>query len=162
MDITAIYPGSFDPATLGHLDIIERASKLFARVVVAISESSNTKRFAFTEEKRLEMLEKIVKPFPNVSVTTFGGLLTSFARSRGSAVLVRGLRAISDFEYEFQMASMNRYLAQEIETVFMMTSPKYHYLSSSIVKEIARLQGDISGLVPPELAEDVRARFCGP
>lgn len=159
MDITAIYPGSFDPATLGHLDIVERASRLFARVLVSLSGSSGSKTYAFPEEQRIEMLRKIVKPYPNVSVASFSGLLTSFARSRGSVVLIRGLRAISDFEYEFQMASMNKYLANEIETVFMMTSPKYHYLSSSIVKEIARLQGDISGFVPPELVGDITARF---
>ena len=159
MDITAIYAGSFDPATLGHLDIIERGSKLFSNVLVALSESSSTKHYAFTEEERLAMLEKVVEPFPNVTVTTFSGLLTAFARSRGSVVLVRGLRAVSDFEYEFQMASMNKYLAKEIETVFMMTSPKYHYLSSSIVKEIARLHGDISGLVPPAIRPDIEEKF---
>ncbi len=158
-EITAIYPGSFDPATLGHLDIIERASRLFPRVLISLSEGSNSKQFAFSVQERLEMLDRIVAPFDNVTATSFSGLLTRYARQEGSMVLIRGLRAISDFEYEFQMASMNKYLANEIETIFMMTSPRYHYLSSSIVKEIARLKGDIAGLVPPELRDDIEAKF---
>lgn len=161
MEITAIYPGSFDPTTLGHLDIIERASRLFPRVLVSLSEAHGTKRYCFTEKQRLDFLQRIVRPYPNVGVTTFSGLLTQFARSQGSMVLIRGLRAVTDFEYEFQMASMNKYLAAEIETIFMMTSPNYHYLSSSIVKEIARLGGDIGGLVPAEIRSDIEACFAG-
>lgn len=160
--IVAIYPGSFDPITLGHLDIIERSSRMFAEVVVAVSEASRSKRFAFDTHERIAMIQKVAAPFANVRVTAFSGLLTRFARETGATALVRGLRAISDFEYEFQMASMNHTLAPEIETVFLMTATRHSYLSSSIVKEIAALKGDISHLVPPEIHPDIVARFESP
>ena len=158
--ITAVYPGSFDPITLGHLDIIERASRMFSEVVVAVSQASKSKRFAFDTEERMAMIRKVAAPFANVRIVGFSGLLTQFARGIGASVLVRGLRAISDFEYEFQMASMNHTLAPEVETVFMMTATRHSYLSSSIVKEIAGLQGEIAHLVPPEVHADIVARFA--
>ena len=158
--IVAVYPGSFDPITLGHLDIIERSSRMFADVVVAVSHSSRSKRFAFDTDERIAMICKVAAPFSNVRVVTFSGLLTRFARSIGATAVIRGLRAISDFEYEFQMASMNHTLAPEVETVFLMTATRHSYLSSSIVKEIASLEGDISHLVPPEVHADIVARFA--
>jgi pantetheine-phosphate adenylyltransferase len=157
--IVAIYPGSFDPITLGHLDIIERSSRMFADVVVAISEATRSKKFAFDTEERIAMIRKCSAPYPNVRVVSFSGLLTRFAESIGASVVVRGLRAISDFEYEFQMASMNHTLAPDVETVFMMTATNHSYLSSSIVKEIAALQGEISHLVPEEVHAEIVARF---
>ena len=160
--IVAVYPGSFDPITLGHLDIIERASRMFAQVVVAVADASRSKKFAFDTAERIAMIEKVSAPFANVRVTAFSGLLTRYARSMGATALVRGLRAISDFEYEFQMASMNHTLAPEVETVFLMTATRHSYLSSSIVKEIAALQGDIAHLVPPEVLADILARFEAP
>jgi pantetheine-phosphate adenylyltransferase len=160
--IVAVYPGSFDPITLGHKDIIERSSRMFSDVVVAISESTRTKRFAFDTDERMAMIRKVSAPFANVRVVSFGGLLTRFARSIGATVVIRGLRAISDFEYEFQMASMNHTLAPEVETIFMMTATRHSYLSSSIVKEIAALEGDIAHLVPPEVHGDIIARFAKP
>lgn len=154
-DITAIYPGSFDPVTLGHLDIIERASRLFSSVLVAVAEDSQSKRFTFSTQERVDFITKITRDVPNVKACSFTGLITAFARTRNATSLVRGLRAISDFEYEFQMASMNNRLAPEIETVFMMTHTRYSFLSSSVVKEIGRLGGDVSGLLPAEIHDDV-------
>src|SRR5436190_2250012 len=133
---------------------------MFWRVVVAVSESTRSKRFAFDTPERIEMIRTVVKPFRNVQVVAFSGLLTRFCRSIGATVVVRGLRAVSDFEYEFQMASMNHTLAPEVETVFMMTATRHSYLSSSIVKEIAALGGDIAHLVPPEVLPDILARFA--
>jgi pantetheine-phosphate adenylyltransferase len=159
--IVAVYPGSFDPITLGHLDIIERSSQLFPTVVVAVSEATRSKRFAFDTGERVSMIRKVVGRFGNVRITPFSGLLTHFARSIGARVVIRGLRAISDFEYEFQMASMNHTLAPEVETVFMMTATQHSYLSSSIVKEIAALHGDIAHLVPGEVHADIVLRFSG-
>lgn len=158
-NIIAVYPGSFDPITLGHLDIINRSSRLFSHVVVALSESSRSKAFAFSTAERQSMIEKVTVGLSNVRVQPFSGLLTRFAQSLGATVLIRGLRAISDFEYEFQMASMNHTLARDVETVFMMTATKHSYLSSSIVKEIASLGGEIGHLVPPAVHEDIRSRF---
>lgn len=160
--ITALYPGSFDPITLGHLDIIERSARLFARVVVALSAESRQKSYSFPTKERLAMIRKVVRPYRNVDVVTFSGLLTRFAHSVGAQVVVRGLRAITDFDYEFQMATMNHNLDPEVETVFMMTSERYSYLSSSIVREIASLGGDISGLVPPAIQDAVIGWFQAP
>ncbi|MBI4862875.1 MAG: pantetheine-phosphate adenylyltransferase [Candidatus Riflebacteria bacterium] len=157
--MVAVYPGSFDPLTLGHVDIIDRASRLFSDVVVALSETTRTKRFSFSTEERLAMIERVIDPYPNVKVVSFGGLLTHFARSIRATVLIRGLRAISDFEYEFQMASMNHTLAPDVETVFMMTATKYSYLSSSIVKEIASLGGNIAHLVPDAIHDQIVGRL---
>ena len=154
----ALYPGSFDPATNGHLDIIRRAADTFERLIVAVGRNS-TKSPLFTTEERIEMLRECCAPWPNVTLTTFDGMLVSFARSQGARVLIKGLRAVSDFEYEFQMAMANRQLAPDIETLFMMSSAEHLYLSSSIVKEIARLGGDVSSLVPPTIETRLREKF---
>jgi pantetheine-phosphate adenylyltransferase len=143
----AIYPGSFDPVTNGHLDIIERASCLFDVVFVAIS-SNPDKTHSFSVSKRLAMLKTSVKGFKNVKVETFTGLLVDYARAKKARSIIRGLRAVSDFEYEFQLALTNRKLAPEIETIFFMTDYKYSYISSSLVKQIADLGGNVRGLVP--------------
>ncbi len=148
----AIYPGSFDPVTKGHLDIIIRGSNIMEHLTVAVLE--NPRKIAiFDIEKRLEMLKMVTAPYPNVDIDYFEGLLIDYARQKQSSIIIKGLRAISDFEYEFQMALVNQKLDPGIETLFMMTNSKYSYLSSSIVKEIAALQGDISSLVPPEVHE---------
>lgn len=158
-EITAIYPGSFDPVTNGHLDLIERASRLFDRLIVALLLNPE-KDPLFTVEERVEMLREVVRPLPNVEVATFEGLLVDYARRRGARVLLRGIRAVSDYEYELQMALMNRQLQPEIETVFMLPAEAYSYLSSRLVKEVARLGGSIKELVPPPIAERIRARVA--
>jgi len=157
--IVAVYPGSFDPITLGHLDIIKRSSRLFNDVVVAVSASSKNKRFTFSTEERLAMIEKVIAPFQNVRVVAFTGLLTRFARSIRATVLIRGLRALSDFEYEFAMASTNHTLAPDIETVFLMTATRYSFLSSSMVKEIGTLGGAVSHLVPACILDEIVERL---
>ncbi|MBC8096392.1 MAG: pantetheine-phosphate adenylyltransferase [Akkermansiaceae bacterium] len=144
---TAIYPGSFDPLTNGHLDVIERAVKLFDRVVVAVAHNES-KHALFTIEERLEMVRDSVKHLPNVEADTFGTLLVDYAEQRSAQAIVRGLRAVSDFEFEFQLALMNRKLNERVETIFMMPKDTYTFLSSRIIKEIARLGGDISTFVP--------------
>ena len=154
--VTAIYPGSCDPITHGHLDIIERSARLFDRVVVAILENPE-KTPLIPLQKRAELIKMSVEGLSNVSVETFDGLLVDYARSRRARVIVRGLRAISDFEYEFQMALMNRRLDQDVETVFMIPAEAWSYLSSRLVKEVASLGGDISGLVPAHVARAVGA-----
>jgi len=143
----AAYPGSFDPVTNGHLDIIHRASRIFDQVIVALFVNLE-KSPMFTAEERLEMVREVTAGLPNVTVESSTGLLVDFCRRRGVDVVVRGLRAISDFDYEFQMAQMNKELYERIETVFMMTRKEHLFLSSSIVKEIARLGGDVSRFVP--------------
>jgi len=143
----AIYPGSFDPVTSGHLDIIERADRIFDRVIVAVAPNTQ-KQPLFTADERLEMLRAVCHGYQTVEVDSFSGLLVNYAHSRGASVIIKGLRAVSDFEFELQMAQMNRHLAQDINTVFLMTTTEHSYLSSSIVKEIARLGGDVKGLVP--------------
>jgi pantetheine-phosphate adenylyltransferase len=153
----AIVPGSFDPVTNGHLDIIERAAALFERVTVAIAVNS-AKAPLFTMEERMEMIREVTKHLPNVEVDSFNGLLVEHAVSRGASVIVKGLRAVSDFEYELQMALMNRRQRPEVETVFMMTGTEYSYLSSSIVKEIARLGGSVEGLVPEHVGSRLRGK----
>lgn len=145
--ITAIYPGSFDPVTLGHVDVVTRASGLFDRVIMAVVVDT-AKQPLFTTEQRLELIETSVSHLPNVIVKDFDGLLVNFARSCGATVIIRGLRAISDFEYEFKMCQMNKVLYPECETVFVMSSLEYTFLSSSMVKEVVRLGGDVTGLVP--------------
>jgi pantetheine-phosphate adenylyltransferase len=147
----AIYPGSFDPPTLGHLDVIERAARLFDDIVVAIGVNSS-KRPMLTDQQRMEALERSTSHLPNVRVAQFNGLLIDFVRSAGAQSIVRGLRATADFEYEFQMAMVNRRLDSNIETVFLMTKWEHSYLSSSIVREVATLGGDYEGLVPPPVA----------
>jgi len=157
---TAVYPGSFDPITLGHLDIVERSSRLFTQVIVALSDGSFSKKYAFSTEERQRMLELATAKLPNVEVRPFSGLLTQFANQVGARVLIRGLRAITDFEYEFQMAAMNSTLAPDVETVFLMTSTRYSYLSSSIVKEIAIHGGPIKFFVPPIVHDSVVERLA--
>jgi len=143
----AVYPGRFDPVTNGHLDIIERGLKLFDKIIVAILTNPG-KKFLFTLEERIQFLEVSMKKFSNVEIDTFDGLTVDYASRRNAQGIVRGLRALSDFEYEFQMALMNRRLAPTIETVFMMPAEEYSYVSSRLVKEVAALGGDIAGLVP--------------
>ena len=143
-----IYPGTFDPLTLGHLDIIERASKLFDRTVITIATNPH-KQPLFSLEERILFVKDATQHITNISVSHFDGLLVDFARTEGAVAIIRGLRAVSDFEYELQMALMNRRLNREVTTVFLMPNEKYTYLNSSIVREIARLGGDVSDFVPP-------------
>ena len=147
----AIYPGSFDPVTNGHLDVIDRARKLFDEVIVAVAHNDQKNPF-FPLEERLEFLRRTVGEMENVKISPLDGLLVDFAMAKGATAVVRGLRAISDFEFEFQMALMNRKLEASIETIFLMPKEEYTYLSSRIVKEIARLGGDISRFVPADVA----------
>lgn len=156
---TAIYPGSFDPLTFGHVDVIERSSRLFDNVIVAIL--TNVQKTAlFTVDERIEIMREILKPrFSNVEVDVFDGLLVDYAKQKKAQVIVRGIRAVTDYEYEFQMALMNRRLAPEIETVFMMPAENYSYLSSRLVKEIAELGGSVNGLVPDTVEKRLRRRF---
>src|SRR6266481_2050639 len=147
---TVIYPGSFDPLTNGHLDVIQRASKLFDKVIVAIAKNES-KRPLFTLDERLEMVANAVKSLPNVCADAFEGLLINYVEQRSGQAIIRGLRAVSDFEFEFQLALMNRKLDERIETIFMMPKDTYTFLSSRIVKEIARLGGDVSAFVPPQV-----------
>ena len=154
----AICAGSFDPATNGHLDIIERAASVFDEVIVAVSVSDG-KQPMFTIEERLDMLTEACKPYSNVTVESFDGLLVRYAESRDANVIVRGLRALSDFEFEFEMALMNRRLDSGIETVFMMTNAEYSYLSSSIIKEVAGFGGSVEGLVPEIVKQYLERKF---
>lgn len=153
MRTLAVYPGSFDPPTNGHLDIIERSSRVFSRVIVAVAVNLRKNAY-FTPAERVRMLKRLTSTMGNVEVTSFRGLLVDFARAKEAHILVRGIRAISDFEYEYQMAHMNRKLDQEIDTVIMMTGERYSAISSNIVKEIARFGGKIDDLVPP-LVRDI-------
>lgn len=152
----AIYPGSFDPPTLGHLDVIERASRLFDEIVVGVGVNSSKKPLLSLED-RVSSLRLSCAHLSNVSVDSFSGLLVEFAESKGAKSIVRGLRATADFEYEFQMAMVNRRLEPDIDTMFLMTKWEYSYLSSSIVREVANLGGDYSGLVPGPVAEVIQA-----
>ncbi len=153
----ALVPGSFDPVTTGHLDIIGRAVNMFDSVVVAVARNS-AKAPLFSLEERVEMLQEVCKQWPNVTISTFQGLLVEYAVQEHATVIVRGLRAVSDFEYELQMALMNRRLNSAVETVFLMTGAEYSYLSSSIVKEIARLGGSVEGLVPNIVGQRLREK----
>jgi pantetheine-phosphate adenylyltransferase len=153
----AIYPGSFDPLTNGHVDIIERGSRIFDSIVVAILANAE-KAPLFSEQERIDMIQDVFKGRANVKVETFNGLLVDYAQQKRASVLVRGLRAVSDFEYEFQMALMNRHLAPGLETVFMMPAEQYTYISSRLIKEVFTLNGTISGLVPPVVEERLRAK----
>jgi len=156
---TAIYPGSFDPLTFGDVDIIERSTRLFDKVIVAIL-TNPQKAALFTVKERTELMHDILEPrFPNVEIDVFEGLLVDYAKQKKAQVIVRGIRAISDYEYEFQMALMNRRLAPEIETVFMTPAEHYSYLSSRLVKEIAELGGSVSGLVPELVEKRLKQRF---
>jgi len=150
----AVYPGSFDPITNGHLDIIQRASKIFDKVIVSILVNSSKKPM-FDMDERIELIKRVTKHISNIEVDCFSGLLVSYLHNKKANVIIKGLRAVSDFEYEFQMASMNNKLAPDIETLFMMTSNQYSYLSSSIVKEVAKLGGCLKELVPDEIIKDI-------
>jgi len=153
----AVYPGSFDPVTNGHLDIIKRAARIFDRVYVAVLTNS-AKTPMFTVEERMDFIRRTVAPYSNVEVDSFSGLLVDYMEQKKANVIIKGLRAVSDFEYEFQMALMNHKLSREVETLFMMTSGRYSYLSSSIVKEVARHGGNLSDLVPDILADEILHR----
>ncbi|MGZ5453370.1 MAG: pantetheine-phosphate adenylyltransferase [Candidatus Aminicenantales bacterium] len=157
-ETSAIYPGSFDPITNGHVDIIERGLKVFDKVVVAVLENPK-KRPLFTTKERVKMIQEIFASRKEVEVLAFDGLLVDFARAQGTTVVIRGLRAISDFEYEFQMALMNRSLAPDIETFFMMPSVHYSFLSSNVVREVAGLGGSVEGLVPGPIARKLRNKI---
>ncbi|HEV2330064.1 MAG TPA: pantetheine-phosphate adenylyltransferase [Verrucomicrobiae bacterium] len=156
---TAIYPGSFDPLTNGHLDVLERASRLFDRVIVAIARSES-KNPLFTVEERLALMKPAIARIKNARAEIFDGLLVEYAAKQKACALVRGLRAVSDFEFEFQMALMNRKLAENIETIFMMPKETYTFISSRIVKEIAKLGGDVSPFVPPHVAVALKKKLA--
>ncbi|WP_066896632.1 pantetheine-phosphate adenylyltransferase [Clostridium nigeriense] len=154
----AIYPGSFDPITNGHLDIITRGAKIYDKLIVAVLVNVD-KRCLFTIEERVDLIKRVTKHIDNVEVLSFDGLLVDFAKLHNSKVILKGLRTMSDFEYEFQMALMNSKLDSDIETVFMMTSSAYSYVSSSSVKQVAKFGGNIRGLVPEELISEVKDKF---
>ncbi|MGB2928486.1 MAG: pantetheine-phosphate adenylyltransferase [Desulfobacterales bacterium] len=154
----AIYPGSFDPVTNGHIDIAERGLKLFDKIIVAILHNP-VKDFLFTVEERVEMLESSFKDYPDITVETFDGLLVEYAARRKSTAILRGMRAVSDFEYEFQLALMNRKLKREVQTVFLMTGLRWIFTSSSIIKEAARFGGDITSMVPPVVNKKLKEKF---
>ena len=154
----AVYPGSFDPITNGHLNVIRRASKLYDRLVVGVLVNS-AKNPLFSAEERKEMIDEQIKDLPNVSCDTFSGLLVDFAKQQGASVIVKGLRTVADFEYEFQIALLNKALNPEYETMFMMTDSKYSYLSSSMVKEVAKYKGELEGLIPPEVIEKIKNKI---
>jgi len=155
----AVYAGSFDPITNGHIDIIERAAKVFDRVYVAVAAANDEKHPLFSLEERLEMVRESVRGIPRVEAEQFSGLLVDYVRKRGASVVVRGLRAVSDFEYEFQMAQMNKELYPEMETLFMMTRTTHAYLSSRIIKEIASYGGDVSQMVPACVNQRLKEKF---
>ncbi len=159
--MTAVYPGSFDPVTLGHVDLVKRASVLFDKVIVAIY-ATPTKDLLFDVEERISLFRKTVESLPNVEVVRFEGLVVRFVQDVGANVIVRGLRTGSDFEYEFDMAIMNRRLAPEVDMVSFMTSQDHMFLSSSLIKEVAMLGGDITGMVPPHVAKAVYDKFGMP
>ena len=154
----AVYPGSFDPVTLGHLDIIERTARIMDRVIIGVL-NNNSKTPLFSVEERVNMLRSVTAHITNVEVQSFDGLLVDFVRKNGANGIVRGLRAITDFEYELQLSQTNRIIAPEIDTLFLTTNLKYSYLSSSIVKEIATYHGDISAFLPPEILEQVEKKI---
>jgi len=158
--IIAIYPGSFDPITNGHLDMIERCARLVDKLIVAILRNEG-KEPLFTVLERMEMLAEVVHPYPNVEIDSFDGLLVDYASERGARIIVRGIRAISDYEYELQMAHMNRRLHPEIETLFLMAREENSFITSRLVKEVIRLGGNISGMVPPTVEVRLRSRFSG-
>jgi pantetheine-phosphate adenylyltransferase len=154
----AVYPGSFDPVTLGHLDIIHRAAKQFDRLIIAVL-NNTSKTPLFSVEERKALLCEVTRDLPNVEIDSFRDLLVRYMRSKNAQVIVRGIRSVTDFEYELQMASTNHQLDQQIETIFMMTNPKYSYLSSSIVKEIVKFQGSVHDLVPTEVERALLKKY---
>lgn len=154
----AVYPGSFDPVTLGHFDIIERTAAIMDKVIIGVL-NNNSKTPLFSVEERVNMLKSVTAHMPNIEIQSFDGLLVDFVRKSEASVIVRGLRAITDFEYELQLSQTNRVIAPEVDTIFLTTNLKYSYLSSSIVKEIAMYHGDISAFLHPEIAEMVRQKM---
>lgn len=154
----AVYPGSFDPITCGHLDIIERGLEVFDQIIIAVARNSE-KKSLFTTAERISQIKEATDNNPRITVDTFEGLLVDYVVSKGAKVILRGLRAVSDFEYEFQIAQMNHNLKSEVETLFMMTSVPYGYLSSSLVKEVASLQGPVESLVPPVINKALNDKF---
>ena len=154
----AIYPGTFDPVTNGHVDIIERAIPLFDQVIIAVA-SDNYKNTLFNLEERMNLMYAVTQNMENVEVDSFKGLTVDYCRKKGATAIIRGLRAVSDFDYEFQMALMNKKLGKNIETVFLMTDQKYSYISSSIIKQVAQFGGCISGLVPEEVAQALSKKY---
>ncbi|MGA2559459.1 MAG: pantetheine-phosphate adenylyltransferase [Terracidiphilus sp.] len=158
MSVKALYPGTFDPPTNGHVDLIQRGAKLFEHLTVAIL-NNPVKNPLFTVEERLEMLKEATSALGNVSIAMFDGLMVEFARQQGATAVLRGIRAISDYEHEFQMALMNRRLAPEIETVFLQPAGRYSFVSSRMVKEVFSFGGDVTGLVPPNVLKRLRARI---
>ena len=153
-----VYPGSFDPATLGHLDIIRRASRLFDKLIVAPM-INGEKHSSFTMEEKVDFLQRMTHDLPNVEVESFSGLLADYVKEKNACAIVKGLRAVSDFEYEFQMALANKKLNPDVDTVFLMTGQKYLFLSSTIVRDIARHGGDITGFVPEEIRDDIMKKL---
>ena len=155
MSKIAVYPGSFDPITNGHLDIIERSCNIFNKVIVAVLENPDKKTHLFSIDERVELIKRATSHLENIEVESFKGLLVNYIQSKGADLIIRGLRAISDFEYEFQMALMNKKLDSNVETFFMMTNTDYSYLSSSAIKQVAQYGGDIKDLVPKSIIEDI-------
>ena len=158
MPVKALYPGTFDPPTNGHVDLIQRGAKIFDQLTVAILVNP-VKNPLFTVEERVEMLQEVVIAIGNVTVATFDGMMVDFARQQGATAVLRGIRAISDYEHEFQMALMNRRLAPEVETVFLQPAGRYSFVSSRMVKEVFSFGGDVTGLVPPNVLKRLRARI---
>jgi len=158
MERLAIYPGSFDPVTNGHVDIVERGLKLFDRIIVAVL-LNPSKQFLFSVEERLEMLQDSLKKFTTVETDSFDGLLVNFAKEKNARAILKGMRAVSDFEHEFQMALMNRRMNREIQTVFLMTGFRWIFTSSSIIKEVARFGGDVSGMVPLIVNQKLKQKY---
>jgi pantetheine-phosphate adenylyltransferase len=159
MTVAAMYPGTFDPITLGHEDLVRRAATLFDRVVVAIADNPGSKAPLFSTEERVAMAASALADLPSVEVTGYAGLTVDFARDKGLRVIIRGLRAVSDFEYEFQLANMNRHLTDEVETAFLTPTEKYTFISSSLVREVAELGGDVSGFVSPAVRDALLKKY---
>ena len=157
--VIAVYPGTFDPLTRGHEDIVRRAAKIFGRLVVGVADSRSKKPY-FGQEERMEIAREVLGHYPNVQVAGFAGLLRDFVRAQNAEVIVRGLRAVADFEYEFQMAGMNRYLLPDVETMFLTPSDQYQFISGTIVREIAQLGGDVSKFVFPSVEKWLHAKLA--
>lgn len=158
MSRLAVYPGSFDPLTKGHLDIIQRAGRIFESVIVAVS-NNPAKKHTFSVAERISMVEEAVRSLPNVAVDTFSGLLVDYLKSKKARIMIRGMRVVSDMDYEFQLASFNRHLYREVETVFLMPDDQYTYLAASMVKEVSRLGADVDAFVPHHVSRKLRRKF---
>ncbi|MEY4654537.1 MAG: hypothetical protein RI884_3118 [Pseudomonadota bacterium] len=158
ISVTAVYPGTFDPMTLGHEDVVRRASQLFDKLIVVVAVGHHKKQTLFTLDERMAMVRELVKPYPGVEVASFGGLMRDFVVARGAKAMVRGLRAVTDFDYEFQLAGMNRSLMPDVETVFLTPGDKYQFISSTFVREIASLGGEIDKFVSPLVQERLMAK----